>query len=158
MGLIHLDAGVVISLLDADDAHHESTHTTLAHVMRAGDRLAMAASAYAECLVGPQRRGPRAVAVVDDLVERLPIEIVELDRAIARTAASLRLRHAHLRLPDTLVIATATEESADELLTADRKWPTARVLKIGVTVTFRLSGASFDPDVESVTKRLAPRR
>ncbi len=135
MGLIHLDAGVVIGLLDADDAHHESANAALARVIRSGDRLAMAASAFAECLVGPQRRGPRAVAVVDDLVERLPIEIADLDRGIARTAASLRARHAQLRLPDALVIATAIERSADELLTTDRKWPTARVLKLDTTIT-----------------------
>ncbi len=135
MGLIHLDAGVVIGLLDADDAHHESANAALVRVMRTSDRVAMAASSFAECLVGPQRRGPRAVAVVEDLVERLPIEIVDLDREIARTAASLRAQHTQLRLPDALVIATAIEKSADELLTTDRKWPTARALKIDFTIT-----------------------
>ena len=135
MGLIHLDAGVVIGLLDSDDAHHESAHAALARIVRTGDRLAMAASAFAECLVGPQRRGRRAVAVVDDLVDRLPIEIVDLDRGIARTAASLRARHTQLRLPDALVIATAIEHSADELLTTDRKWPTARSLRLASTIT-----------------------
>ncbi len=135
MGLIHVDAGVVIGLLDADDAHHESANAALARVLRSGDRLAMAASAFAECLVGPQRRGPRAVAVVDDLIERLPIDIADLDRGIARTAASLRASHIHLRLPDTLVIATAIEHSADELITTDRKWPTARALKLDITIT-----------------------
>ncbi len=135
MGLIHVDAGVVIGLLDADDAHHESANAALARVLRSGDRLAMAASAFAECLVGPQRRGPRAVAVVDDLIERLPIDIADLDRGIARTAASLRARHIHLRLPDALVIATAIEHSADELITTDRKWPTARALKLDITIT-----------------------
>ena len=135
MGLIHVDAGVVIGLLDADDAHHESANAALARVLRSGDRLAMAASAFAECLVGPQRRGPRAVAVVDDLIERLPIDIADLDRGIARTAASLRARHIHLRLPDALVIATAIEHSADELITTDRKWPTTRALKLDITIT-----------------------
>ena len=135
MGLIHVDAGVVIGLLDADDAHHESANAALARVLRSGDRLAMAASAFAECLVGPQRRGPRAVAVVDDLIERLPIDIADLDRGIARTAASLRARHIHLRLPDALVIATAIEHSADELITTDRKRPTARALKLDITIT-----------------------
>ena len=135
MGLIHLDAGVVIGLLDADDAHHESATAALAHVIRTGDRLAMAASAFAECLVGPKSRGPKAVAVVDALVERLPIEIVDLDRGIAHTAASLRARHSGLRLPDALVIATAIEHSADELLTTDRKWPTARALKLDTAIT-----------------------
>ena len=133
--MIHLDAGVVIGLLDADDAHHESATAALARVVRSGDRLAMAASAFAECLVGPQRRGPGAVAVVDDLVERLPIEIADLDRGIARSAASLRARHSQLRLPDALVIATAIEHSADELLTTDRNWPTARALELAITIT-----------------------
>jgi predicted nucleic acid-binding protein len=135
VGLIHLDAGVVIGLLDADDAHHDSANAALARVMRTGDRVAMAASAFAECLVGPQRRGPRAVAVVDDVVDRLPIEIVERDREIARTAPSLRATHTQVRQPDALVLATAMEESADELLTTDRKWPTARALKLDFTIT-----------------------
>lgn len=135
MGLIHLDAGVVIGLLDADDAHHKSAIAALARAIRSGDRLAMAASAFAECLVGPQRRGQRAVAVVDDLFERLPIEIVDLDPGIARTAAALRARHVRLRLPDALVVATAVERSADELITTDRKWPTARALKLTTSIT-----------------------
>jgi predicted nucleic acid-binding protein len=135
VGLIHLDAGVVIGLLDADDTHHETASAALARVLRGGDQLAMAASAFAECLVGPHRRGLRAVAVVDDLVARLPIEIVDLEAGIARTAAALRARHARLRLPDALVIATAIERSANELITTDRRWPAARVLKLAATIT-----------------------
>lgn len=135
MGLIHLDAGVVIGLLDADDTHHETASAALARALRRGDQLAMAASAFAECLVGPHRRGPRAVAVVNDLFARLPIEIVDLDAGVARAAAALRARHTRLRLPDALVIATAIERSANELITADRKWPTARVLQLAGTVT-----------------------
>ena len=38
-------------------------------------------------------------------------------------------------LPDALVIATAIERSAAELLTTDRKWPTARSLKLNTTIT-----------------------
>ena len=135
MGLIHLDAGVVIGLLDADDTHHETASAALARVLRSGDRLAMAASAFAECLVGPYRRGPRAVAVVDDLFERLPIEIVDFDAGIARAAAALRAHHTRLRLPDALVIATAIEGSANELITTDRRWPRPRVLELAATIT-----------------------
>jgi predicted nucleic acid-binding protein len=135
VGLIHLDAGVVIGLLDADDAHHEAANAALARVLRSRDRLSMAASAFAECLVGPQRRGQQAVAVVDDLFERLPIEIVDLEPRIARAAAELRAHHVRLRLPDALVIATAIQCSADELITTDREWPTARALKLDVTIT-----------------------
>ncbi|MDZ7678229.1 MAG: PIN domain-containing protein [Acidimicrobiales bacterium] len=135
MGLIHLDAGVVIGLLDADDAHHETANAAIARIMGSRDRLAMAASAFTECLVGPQRRGHREVAVVEDLFEQLPIEIVDLDPSIARRAAALRAHHARLRLPDALVIATAVERSADELITTDRRWPTRQALKLTASIT-----------------------
>ncbi len=135
MGLIHLDAGVVIGFLDADDAHHQSAAQALAAALRSGDRLAMAASAFAECLVGPSRRGERAIATVSDLFERLPIDIVGLDADTARRAAALRAKHAALRLPDALVIATASERSADHLITTDRRWPTARKLGLATPIT-----------------------
>lgn len=135
MGLIHLDAGVVIGFLDADDAHHQSSAQALAAALRSGDRLAMAVSAFAECLVGPSRRGERAVATVSDLFAHLPIDIVDLDADTARRAAALRAKHAALRLPDALVIATAAQRSADHLITTDRRWPTARKLGLTTRVT-----------------------
>jgi predicted nucleic acid-binding protein len=134
MGLIHLDAGVVIGLLDADDAHHSAASAALAQSQHAGDHLAMAASAFAECLVGPARRGTAAVEIVEDLFERLPIEIVNLDRDIARAAATLRARHKALRLPDAVVIATAAQRAADQLVTTDRNWPSAKVLKLDLAI------------------------
>jgi predicted nucleic acid-binding protein len=135
MGLIHLDAGVVIGLLDSDDAHHDSATQALTDVQRSGDRLEMAASAYAECLVGPARRGSRAVAIIEELFGRLPIDVVDLDADTARAASELRARHHSLRLPDALVLATAAQRSADELITTDRKWPTARKLGLEIAIT-----------------------
>jgi|CXWL01.1.fsa_nt_gi predicted nucleic acid-binding protein len=134
MGVIHLDAGVVIGLLDAGDAHHQSSAQALAAALQSGDRLAMAASAFAECLVGPSRRGEPAVATVCSMFERLPINVVDLDVDIARRAAALRARHASLRLPDALVLATAAERSSDRLITTDRRWPTARKLGVSFTI------------------------
>ena len=135
MGLIHLDAGVVIGLLDSNDDHHSAATAALTAAQRAGDRLAMAASAFAECLVGPSRRGTRAVAVVQDLFDRLPIDVVDLDADTALAAADLRARHRSLRLPDALVLATAARRSVDELITTDRKWPTARQLRLDFAIT-----------------------
>jgi predicted nucleic acid-binding protein len=134
VGLIHLDAGVIIGLLDGNDAHHEAAREVLADAVHAGDRLAMAASALAECLVGPARRGDAEVRTVRNLVERLPISIIPLDVEIATAAARLRAAHRSLRLPDALVIATAIEDAADQLVTTDRKWPTARALKLKATL------------------------
>ena len=135
MGLTQLDAGVVIGFLDASDAHHESAARALADAVRSGHRLAMAASAFAECLVGPSRRGGRAVQTVDELFVRLPIEIIDLDGDTARLAAALRAKHRALRLPDALVIAVAARTSADRLITTDRGWPTARKLGLSATIT-----------------------
>lgn len=133
MGLTHLDAGVVIGLLDADDAHHAAATDAFARAQHLGDRLGIAASAYAECLVGPAKRG-RAVDVVEQLVDRLPIEVIPLDRDIARMAATLRAHHRALRLPDALVIATAGVRRADTLVTTDRDWPSSKALKLELKI------------------------
>ncbi len=125
MGLIHLDAGVVIGFLDADDAHHPAARELLVRAADEGDHLALAASALAECLVGPARHGDGAVDVVRTLIERLPAEVVHLDTETATAAARLRARHRSLRLPDALVIATAATGCADRLVTTDHRWPSA---------------------------------
>jgi predicted nucleic acid-binding protein len=97
--------------------------------------MAMAASAFAECLVGPSRHGRSAVDTVNELFARLPIEVVDLSADIARSAASIRAKHTSVRLPDALVIATAAHAEADRLITTDRRWPTARKLGLVTTIT-----------------------
>ncbi len=134
MGLIHLDAGVIIGFLDANDAHHQPAREVLAAALEAGAHLAIAASAFAECLVGPARRGDAAIATVRGLVERVPIAIIPLDDEIATIAARLRADHRALRLPDALVIATAIGASADQLVTTDHTWPSARALRVQVEI------------------------
>jgi predicted nucleic acid-binding protein len=134
VGLIHLDAGVIIGFLDGNDVHHDAAREVLADALHDGDRLAMAASAFAECLVGPARRGDVEIRTVRALVDRVPISIIPLDVGIATAAARLRAARPSLRLPDALVIATAIEHGADALVTTDRKWPSARALKFKATL------------------------
>lgn len=123
MGLTILDAGVLIGFLDSNDAHHAAVRQALEDARERSDELALPASAYAECLVGPARRGAEAVDIVRSFVADLPIEVVALDADIAELAAGLRARHQRLRLPDALVIATALARNADVLVTTDRGWP-----------------------------------
>lgn len=134
MGLTHLDAGVIIAFLDADDAHHDAARSALTDALHNTERLELAASVLAECLVGPARAGPKAVAVVRTLIERLPASVVDLDAEIAAQAAGLRARHRSLKLPDALVLATAEQSGADQLITTDRKWPTAKAMKLNVSI------------------------
>ena len=123
MALTVLDAGVVIALLDATDAHHSAARAALREALDRGDDLVLPASAYAECLVGPLRRGPEAAATVDAFIDALPARVEPVTRSIAR-AAALRARHGRaVRLPDSLVLATAIELQAHRLLTTDAGWP-----------------------------------
>lgn len=134
MGLTHLDAGVIIGFLDGNDSHHNSARAALADALDHGDRLSMAASALAECLVGPARRGEQAIELVRTVIDRLPVSVVDLDEEIATRAAVLRARHQTLKLPDALVLATAATSGADQLITTDRKWPTAKAMKLTVAI------------------------
>ncbi len=128
MGLTVLDAGVVIALLDAADMHHAAAVAAVRTARDRGDVLVLPASAYAECLVSPHRRGPDAVAVVDRFLDALPARVEPADRSIAGAAAALRAAHGTaLRLPDALVIATALVRGADRIVTTDAGWPAVPV-------------------------------
>jgi predicted nucleic acid-binding protein len=124
-----LDAGVVIAILDASDAHNAAAAAAVTSARERGDTLVLPSSAYAECLVSPYRRGPEAVAVVDQFVDALPARVEPVSRVIASAAAELRARHAGaLRLPDALVVATALVFGADRLITTDAGWPALPLL------------------------------
>lgn len=124
MALTILDAGVIIGLLDAEDAHHAAARKALAAALERGDELAIPASAFAECLVAPARRGREAMRVIDDLLADLPAEVEPITRQVASRAAQLRARHgSRLRLPDALVLATALHLRAERVLTTDAGWP-----------------------------------
>ena len=124
MALTVLDAGVVIAMLDATDAHHSAARAALREALDRGDDLVLPASAYAECLVGPLRRGPESAAIVNAFIEALPARVEPVTRSIAMAAAALRARHGRaVRLPDAMVLATAIELQAHRLLTTDASWP-----------------------------------
>lgn len=129
MGLTVLDAGVVIAVLDANDPHHGAARDALRVALDRGDRLALPASAYAETMVGPSRRGREEAATADAFVDALPAVVEPAARDIARYAAVLRARHGRsLRLPDALVLATAAVIGADAVLTTAPGWPDTGVV------------------------------
>ena len=124
MALTVLDAGVVIAILDSSDVHHQAALAGVTRAVDRGDEFVLPASAYAEVLVAPHRRGRQAVATVEAFVDALPARVEPATRAIAAIAAELRARHgAKLRLPDSLVVATALGLGAERVLTTDARWP-----------------------------------
>ena len=118
--MIVVDASVLIAFLDSDDVHHRGAITALTAVR--GEALILPASAYAEVLVGPLRRGRDATQIIDEALHDLSIEVAPLTREIAARAARLRASQSGLRLPDALVLATADGLGATVVLTADRAW------------------------------------
>ena len=121
MAVIVLDASVVIAVLDAEDPHHRRAVAALEGQGGRGE-LVLPASAHAEVLVGPTRRGPGAVAAVDRFLRDLAVRVEPLGAEAARHAALLCARHPGLRLPDALVLATGDWLAAQAVLTADRAW------------------------------------
>jgi predicted nucleic acid-binding protein len=131
VGLTVVDAGVLIAVLDPADAHHASCLELFRRARNDGDQLSIPASAYAESLVGPIRRGSESVARFAGFVSSFPVNVAPIDVRVAELAAGLRARHAPgLKLPDALVIATAQALEADLLVTTDRGWPTEESLDI----------------------------
>ena len=129
MGLIVVDAGVLIAILDASDAHHSAARDAVRSALSSGATLVLPASAYAEVLVAPLRRGEDSSAIVDSLIDTLPAAVQPITRPIARAAARLRAQHGpRLRLPDALVVATALDLAAERLMTTDRRWPNVSVV------------------------------
>lgn len=124
MGLTVLDAGIIIGVLDAADAHHDAAVQLLSRVIGEGDRIAIPASAYAEALVGPARRGSSGRQVVDDFLADMVADVEPITRQAAARAAELRAAHGRrMKLPDALVVAIAMHLRADRILTTDRRWP-----------------------------------
>ncbi len=124
MGLTVVDAGIIIGVLDAADLHHRAAVQLLSTVTGEGDQIAVPASAYAEALVGPARRGPSGPRAVDDFLADLAAEVEPITRQSAARAAELRATHGRrLKLPDALVMAIAMHLKADRVLTTDRRWP-----------------------------------
>jgi len=124
MALTVLDAGVLIAVMEQRDLHHSAAHRAVADERKAGHQLVLPAAAYAEIMVKPSARSDDAAHDVDDFVDALPATVEPVTRSIAAEAARLRARHGRrIRLPDALVIATATAIGAARVLTTDSGWP-----------------------------------
>jgi predicted nucleic acid-binding protein len=119
VAIVVLDASLVIAFLDAHDAHHAAAVAAIGRARR--EELVLPASAYAEVLVDPWRRGPDTVALVKRFLTDLGIRIEPLTASISERAAGLRAGHHTLRLPDALVLAT-TDALDATALTCDRSW------------------------------------
>ncbi len=113
-----LDASVLIALLDDKDVGRPAARAAVDESKRDHDLL-IPVTAFSESIAAPYRRsrwdGQRAEAALAALAS-----IVDV-RDIASRAAQLRTTR-QIKLPDALILATAMELAADQILTLDRRW------------------------------------
>lgn len=120
MGRELVDTSVLIAYSDVADKHHGQARDELARLRDEGEAM-ISVVTYSEILVGAFRS--QTHVSVERLLKRFPITLWPVTPSVAIAAARLRVEHPRLKLPDALIIATATTIGADALLTADRSWP-----------------------------------
>jgi predicted nucleic acid-binding protein len=118
VALIVVDASIVIGHLDPADALHVQASAYLAGHLE--DDLRLPASAYAEVLVDPARRG--RIPDIREALRAVGFRVEPITAAIAEHAASLRARSRTLPFSDALVLGTGVVLDADEVATVDRRW------------------------------------
>jgi predicted nucleic acid-binding protein len=124
--MIVADASWLIALTDPADVHHDDA-VELAGTIGDEDVLLHPVT-LAECLVGAAVIGELDAAEAEF---RRAFEIVEVDVGAPRRWAQLKAT-THLRLPDAIVLDTATFHGATMILTFDRELAaTARSRSIG---------------------------
>jgi predicted nucleic acid-binding protein len=101
------DADVLIAYLGREDANHTAAVDRMRKALEPGTRRLVSAVNYTEVLIGPLRHaGPAGADTVDAMLVRFGIETIQVDLALARRAAAVRVRTG-LKLPDAYALATA---------------------------------------------------
>jgi predicted nucleic acid-binding protein len=101
------DADVLIAYLGREDANHAQAVERMRKALAPGTRRMVSAINYTEVLIGPlEHGGPAGADTVDAMLVRLGIETIQVDLALARRAAAVRVRTG-LKLPDAYALATA---------------------------------------------------
>jgi predicted nucleic acid-binding protein len=125
MGTVVVDTGVLVGLLDPQDANHDRATRALHEVRRARDQMVLPASALAELLTGASRLEPAALQTVEALVDAVVDQVRDIDREVVGVAVRVRARHRFLRLPDAMVLAVGQVLQADSVLTTEQQWTRA---------------------------------
>jgi predicted nucleic acid-binding protein len=119
MGVAVVDASVLIAAIDDADTHHERA---IAELEAALDQqtVRVPSVAFSEALVVPYRRSQSYGRAVEGGLRRLG-RVEPVTPSIASRAAQLRSKR-QIKLPDALILATALELRAQEILTFDERW------------------------------------
>ena len=109
MAVAVFDADVLIAYLNKEDTNHGKAVERMRQAFEPKTRRLVSAVNYTEVLIGPLRHaGRRGADTVDAMLTRFSIETIQVDLALARRAAAVRVRTG-LKLPDSYAVATAID-------------------------------------------------
>lgn len=115
-----LDSDAVIAFLDRDDSLHDAADAAIRNLV-GRERLLVSAVTYAEVLTGA-RLGHQDERSVRGFFSELISDVLPVDVNVAEKAADLRSRRKSLRMPDTLIMATAeTQPEVGLVVTGDQE-------------------------------------
>jgi predicted nucleic acid-binding protein len=101
-----LDSDAVVGFLDSGDSLHHAADAVIRELVRE-QPLVTSAVTYAEVLTGA-RLGHHDEDDAKGFFSQLISDVLPVDTEIADVAAALRARHRALRMPDALILATAS--------------------------------------------------
>jgi predicted nucleic acid-binding protein len=92
MAVAVFDSDVLIGFLNAGDAHHGHAVNLVREALAPGTRRMLSAVNYSEILIGPIKTGKEARDRVEHMLGQFAIEVMTVDRALAKRAAAVRAR------------------------------------------------------------------
>jgi predicted nucleic acid-binding protein len=101
-----LDSDAVVGFLDSGDSLHDAADVAIRELVRE-QPLVVSVVTYAEVLTGARLAHQREGMALG-FFSKLISEILPVDTKIADVAATLRASHRALRMPDALILATAS--------------------------------------------------
>jgi predicted nucleic acid-binding protein len=138
-----IDTSVVLAYLGGAEATSPAATRLFDDFLASGrDVGALSMITVGEVLVRPFRAGPSAVATAEGFLQHFAeLELIEIDYAIAREAARIRAA-TDLRMPDAMILSSATVANCDLLCTTDRSLAGAATrLGVGVCLLAEITAA-----------------
>ncbi len=122
MSNFHLDASVLIALIDGSDAHHESSKRALAELEGKDHSFAVSAVAFMEAIIGPKRAGAHQERIARNAIDLVcPDGPIPITAEIAERAAGLRVKNPWLKSVDAMIVACAKATGGSRLVTNDKR-------------------------------------
>ncbi len=140
---LYFDASALIHMVEgAPGASAERFASTAAATGRMGTTIVTSELSLAEVLVKPLREQDFDLIIAyNNLLSVRPsdqIETIPISRNILGLAARIRNKKPSIKLPDAIHIATAEFSGCSEIITGDKRWTGASIIRISDFNTFDL--------------------